>query len=356
MAHEVFISHAHKDKSIAHAICEKLESAQLKCWIADRDISAGEDWTEGTRKAIGSSRVMLLVLSENANAAPHIEREIAHAFYTKRIIVPWRLTKTFPRRDFLFYLGNARWVDAVNPPAEEHLEALTATISNLIGAKIVTKETLLPDGRAKTTAPLGFSDSWLGSIQASHYQTLGLLKRVGFAGAAIGVACLLWFAFWETKDQGSPAESHRQARYPAPSPDLSAAASGDSLASKPAYTYSRFGLWVANTSPTPQVQPQASETPAATSVSQPRGATPSPLPDIEQQAVAESESSPAQITPSAQPATEPKINRHGNHRGKSHTKSRNGSHASDGSRSASAKHGLRARWRHFLARIKENGN
>jgi hypothetical protein len=170
------------------------------------------------------------------------------------------------------------------------------------------------------------------------------------------VACLLWFAFWETKDQGSPAESHRQARYPAPSPDLSAAASGDSLASKPAYTYSRFGLWVANTSPTPQVQPQASETPAATSDSQPRGATPSPLPDIEQQAVAESESSPAQITPSAQPATEPKINRHGNHRGKSHTKSRNGSHASDGSRSASAKHGLRARWRHFLARIKENGN
>jgi hypothetical protein len=279
MAHEVFISHAHKDKSIAHAICEKLETAQLKCWIADRDISAGEDWTEGTRKAIGSSRVMLLVLSENANAAPHIEREIAHAFYTKRIIVPWRLTKTFPRRDFLFYLGNARWVDAVNPPAEEHLEALTATISNLIGAKIVTKEALLPDGRVKITAPLGFSDSWLGSLQASHYQTLGLLKRVGLAGAAIGVACLLWFAFWETKDQGSPAESHRQARPPAPSPDLSAAVSGDSLASKPAYTYSRFGLWVANTSPTPQVQPQPSQTPAATSDSQPRGAKASPLPD-----------------------------------------------------------------------------
>src|SRR5208282_1498098 len=33
MEHDVFISHAHKDKSIADAICEKLESARLRCWI-----------------------------------------------------------------------------------------------------------------------------------------------------------------------------------------------------------------------------------------------------------------------------------------------------------------------------------
>src|SRR5580693_5447623 len=129
MAHDVFISHAHKDKQLADAICEKLESAQVKCWIADRDISIGEDWTEATRKAIGSSHVMVLVLSENANAAPHIEREIAHAFYTGRRIVPLRLTDTLPRSDFLFYLSNVRWFDTVSPPAEQDLEALTANIN-----------------------------------------------------------------------------------------------------------------------------------------------------------------------------------------------------------------------------------
>src|ERR1700674_5875644 len=103
MAHEVFISHAHKDKSIADAICGRLESGGLSCWIAARDISAGADWTEAIRNAIGSSRVMVLVLSENANAAPHIEREIAHAFYSKRMIIPWRITATPPKRAFLFY-------------------------------------------------------------------------------------------------------------------------------------------------------------------------------------------------------------------------------------------------------------
>src|SRR5260370_23853697 len=112
MAHDVFISHAHKDGGVANAICERLESARIRCWIAERDISPGEDWTEAARNAIASSRVVALVLSENANAAPHIEREIAHAFYTGRIIFPVRLTNTHPRRDFLFYLGDVRWFDA----------------------------------------------------------------------------------------------------------------------------------------------------------------------------------------------------------------------------------------------------
>jgi|ERR1700738_1418276 hypothetical protein len=64
-----FISHAHKDKNVAVAICEKLESAGVGCWIAGRDMSAGEDWTEATWNAIGASRVMVLLLSESANSA-----------------------------------------------------------------------------------------------------------------------------------------------------------------------------------------------------------------------------------------------------------------------------------------------
>src|ERR1700745_2580954 len=142
MAHDVFISHAHKDKNIANAICQKLESAQVKCWIAERDIYAGEDWTEATRKAIGSSRAMVLVLSDNANSAPHIEREIAHAFYTKRSILPVRLTKTPPRRDFLFYLSDVRWFDAFNPPPEQHLEALIARVNSMVHGRTISGDAM----------------------------------------------------------------------------------------------------------------------------------------------------------------------------------------------------------------------
>ena len=132
MAHDVFISHARKDINVAKAICEKLESAQIKCWLAERDISAGEDWTVATRKAIGSSRVVVLLLSENANAATHLEREVAHAFYTNRTILPVRLTETPPSRDFLFYLGNVRWLDASKEPVEQSLDALVASVKEML--------------------------------------------------------------------------------------------------------------------------------------------------------------------------------------------------------------------------------
>jgi hypothetical protein len=169
MAHDVFISHAHKDRRIVGAICKKLESAQVKCWIAERDISVGEDWTEATRNAIASSCVVVLVLSEDANSAPHIEREIAHAFYTKRAILPVRLTATPPKRDFLFYLENVRWFDAVASPPEQHLEELAANINGIVHGRTLARDIKLPSRMAKEEKrALPPSDSWMGAMRASH--------------------------------------------------------------------------------------------------------------------------------------------------------------------------------------------
>jgi TIR domain len=194
MEHDVFISHAYKDQSIADAICEKLESARLTCWIPVRDVSAGEDWTEATRNAIESSRVMVLVLSENANAAHHIEREIAHAFYTQRTIIPFRVADTFPRRNFLFYIGNVPWLNAASPPAEEHLEALTARIRVLVTDRTVTSKAGLPRSVTQTTATLDYQESWKGPLRAFQYRPLKILKWVGIATYTLAAAFLLWFA------------------------------------------------------------------------------------------------------------------------------------------------------------------
>src|SRR5271166_3859210 len=258
MAHDVFISHAHKDKGIAHAICQKLESARVRCWLTERDISAAEDWTEATRNAIGSSRVMVLVLSENANAAPHIEREIAHAFYTRRMIIPLRLTNTLPRRDFLFYLGNVRWFDAFSPPVEEHLEELTASINSVVGGRTVTGDAKPPHSAIKAPTTLNFANSWIGALRASHYRALGILKRAAIAGSLIAVVWLLWFVRGQTKHEVPPAGGGLRSMYSGPSVSLDSLPQGarDPAVSKPpTYTYTRFGLWVApNTEPTPSVQ------------------------------------------------------------------------------------------------------
>lgn len=355
MAHDVFISHAHKDKGIADAICRKLESSRVRCWIAERDISAGEDWTETTRKAIGSSRVMVLVLSENANAAPHIERELAHAFYTKRIIIPLRLTKTLPRRNFLFYLGDVRWFDALSSPAEQDLEALTTAINGLV-RRTTNNGAMHPHDLIKSTAPINFSNSWIGALQASHYRTLEILKRAAMAGSLIVVGCLLWFVFGQTKNGGSLAEGHRHvlSAGPGASADSPPQASGETSMSKPAYSYTRFGLWVANSSPTPSIQGGLQETHSG------GGATPSPLPDIEQKAAPKPERSQVHDGAGARSMEgDPtrKMNRRAGTGAKSRTKSRNGRvRAAEESRFANSKHGLRAHWHRFAARIKEIAN
>src|SRR6201987_105840 len=295
MAHEVFISHAHKDKSIAHAICEKLESAEVGCWIAARDVSAREDWTEATRKAIGSSQVMVLVLSENANAAPHIEREIAHAFYTGRSIIPFRLTNTLPRRDFLFYLNSVRWFNASNPPAEQHLEALTARIKSLV-----------PD-RSVTSDGVSLRGSWIGGLQASHYRTLEILKRVAIAASLFLVALLVWllcFAPRQTKHGARLAEINLGSTSPGSgaSPDSSSQAREDTSVSKTTSTFTRFGFREdPNTGPTPLAQQAPRDTTSTTPAEQPANVTPLRS-DVDQKVAGDTKRLAVQDSASVKPA------------------------------------------------------
>jgi hypothetical protein len=283
MAHDVFISHALKDKDFATTICEKLESSQVKCWIAGRDISAGDEWSEAIRKAIGSSLVVVLVLSENANAATHMEREIAHAYYAKRVILPVRLTATPPRREFLFYLGNVRWFDALNAPIEQHLGALIATVRGIVQGRTFSRDASLSNKATRMRKELGFQESRLVAFQASHYKGVQILKRVAIAFILFCAVLLNWFLYSRWKDQEIPPGVNRQAsKYPSGArPDSASRAATSASPSKPAYAYTRLGLWVSPTAtPAPSVQEgsRAASPPAGS-----EAASPPLSPDVDHQ-------------------------------------------------------------------------
>jgi hypothetical protein len=308
MAHDVFISHARKDINVAKAICEKLESAQIKCWLAERDISAGEDWTVATRKAIGSSRVVVLLLSENANAATHLEREVAHAFYTNRTILPVRLTEAPPSRDFLFYLGNVRWLDASKEPVEQSLDALVASVKEMLKKPKIFADALLSPGAAAEGNTAGLSDSRLGGFHASHYRTMEIVKRVSIVTILLSVVWLIWYVYSERKSEWFPPEDQQHPTRSAPAAARSSAPQGAGAASPPKseYTYSRFGLWVeAEHGPTPEKTPGTVDQPA------PAVKTASPAPNEKGElAMLESEPKPsAEInpSPSAAPLLTPSV-------------------------------------------------
>ena len=292
---------------------------------------------------------MVLLLSENANSAPHIQREIAHAFYTRRIIIPLRLTNTLPRRDFLFYLGNVRWFDAFNAPAE-HLDALAANINEMMACRTVPRY-LMP-------SPSGIKNSGRDALRASRSRTLGILKNVVIATGLFAVASLFAFWPWQTEHEESLKKGNLQPMHSDPSVSLDSLpmAPGDASASKSAYTYTRFGLWAdSKTGPTPSVQQRRQDIPSSIPDTPPAGAMPS-SPSDDQKPVGEGESLGPLDTTSAGSVQEDITrisSRRQGRQGKSRPKSHNGRNSKSlGWRFADIKSRLRTLWYRFLARNK----
>ena len=76
---DAFISYSSKDKTVADAVCARLESAGVRCWIAPRDVLAGTSYGEAIIDAIHSAKVMVLVFSSHANSSGHIPKEVERA-------------------------------------------------------------------------------------------------------------------------------------------------------------------------------------------------------------------------------------------------------------------------------------
>jgi hypothetical protein len=122
MAHDVFISHSARDKQYADAICARLESRGVSCWIAPRDIAPGMEWAAAILHAINGARVMLLVFSSQANNSPQISREVERAVHKGLIVLPVRVENVMPSGNLEYFLGTPHWLDAITPPFEKHLD------------------------------------------------------------------------------------------------------------------------------------------------------------------------------------------------------------------------------------------
>ena len=119
MTHDVFISYSSKDKPIADGVCANLESAGIRCWIAPRDITPGEDWPTAITRAISQSRVMVLVFSASSNSSEDVGREIILAANSRLVIIPFKIENVEPEPGKQYYLARTHWLDAINPPTQE---------------------------------------------------------------------------------------------------------------------------------------------------------------------------------------------------------------------------------------------
>jgi hypothetical protein len=135
MAHDVFISYSTKDKTVADAVCAKLESQKIRCWIAPRDVPAGQPFAASLVKAIRASSVIVLILSQGSNQSTHVLREVGEAVDSGIPILPLRIEDVDPTEELHYYIKSIHWLDAMSPPLERHLEKLTGSVLALINVR-----------------------------------------------------------------------------------------------------------------------------------------------------------------------------------------------------------------------------
>jgi hypothetical protein len=132
MAHDVFVSHSAKDKTVSDALVARLEAEGIRCWVAPRDVVPGADWGESIIDAIESSRIMVLIFSASANGSPQIKREIERAVDKGVYTIPFRIEDVQPTKALEYFISTAHWLDAFSQPLGQHLDSLARTLKAIL--------------------------------------------------------------------------------------------------------------------------------------------------------------------------------------------------------------------------------
>ena len=112
MTRSIFISYCHDDAPVADKICEIIEGQGIACWIAPRDIPAGERYSDEIIGALNEAQAMVVVVSSASNFSTHVCSEVERAFAKKLKIVPFLVSTVTLSPALEYFLSGAQWVDA----------------------------------------------------------------------------------------------------------------------------------------------------------------------------------------------------------------------------------------------------
>lgn len=130
--HDVFISYSSKDQRVADAIINILESKRIKCWIAYRDTTAGDDYAASIVRAIKNSKACVLIFSSESNQSKHVLNEINSCVNYSVAIIPFKISDVLMHDSLEYYLGRTHWLDAMTDPLEEHIHKLAARLESFV--------------------------------------------------------------------------------------------------------------------------------------------------------------------------------------------------------------------------------
>jgi hypothetical protein len=132
MKKRIFVSYSSPDQAKANAIRAALEAAQISCWIAPRDLSAGTQWGGGIVEAINECEAVVVVFSAAANNSPQVAREMEIAVSKRRPLIPIRVADDEPTNDMQYFLGVSHWFNAFERSLDSYLPDIVSSVQNVL--------------------------------------------------------------------------------------------------------------------------------------------------------------------------------------------------------------------------------
>lgn len=110
-SHFLFVSHVSEDRAAAMEIVGELERRGVQCWITPRDVGPGKPFDDEIADAIERSQAMLLIFSNRCNESEYIRREVTVAGESQKVIIPFRIEASEPKRGLRVRLADLHWID-----------------------------------------------------------------------------------------------------------------------------------------------------------------------------------------------------------------------------------------------------
>ena len=158
----VFISYASQDAAAAQLLCAALETAAVSCWVAPRDVVPGEFYADAIVRAVDAARIVVLVLSQNAAASPHVIREIERAASKRLPIVSLRIDAAPMQPALEYFLNTSHWLDASASGIAPSLPRLVNAVETLLATSAASVELPAPRRQKLTDSAIAMAPTHAG--------------------------------------------------------------------------------------------------------------------------------------------------------------------------------------------------
>ena len=145
----------------------------VTCWMAPRDIAAGESYGKAIVQAIGSCQILVVLLSEASNRSNHVASEIELAFSASKTIIPFCLDAVLPGEELQYFLSRSQRLHAYDAPRADAIGRLTADVSVALGRSSDTPSSLVKPTHAAAghgrDLVVELSLSWLDAMNGGQF-------------------------------------------------------------------------------------------------------------------------------------------------------------------------------------------